>query len=56
MREGDILVRDDLARTFAALAVGGARLFYDGAWTEVLASEIQQNGGIVTAEDIRSYK
>src|SRR6266478_532609 len=56
LREGDTLVQTDLAATLSAIAVRGRRGFYEGPVAEKLAAAIRDAGGIMTTEDLRSYR
>jgi gamma-glutamyltranspeptidase / glutathione hydrolase len=56
LREGDTLVQPDLAATFAAIAAQGPRGFYQGAVAEKLAAGVREAGGIMTPDDLKSYR
>lgn len=56
LREGDKLVQSDLANTLQAIADHGADGFYDGPVAEKLANAIQTAGGIITRDDLKSYR
>ncbi len=56
LREGDRLVQDDLATTLSAIAEQGPRGFYQGPVAEKLAKAIGDAGGIMTADDLKSYQ
>jgi gamma-glutamyltranspeptidase/glutathione hydrolase len=53
---GDTLVQRDLADTLEAIAQKGPRAFYEGAIAEKLAAGVQAAGGIMTSEDLRTYR
>lgn len=53
---GELLRQPDLARTLERIARHGARDFYEGETAHILAEEMQKHGGLVTLEDLRSYK
>jgi gamma-glutamyltranspeptidase/glutathione hydrolase len=55
LREGDKLVQTDLADTLMAIAEQGPRGFYEGPVAEKLALGIRSAGGIMTADDLKSY-
>src|SRR6201995_573130 len=55
LQEGDRLVQSDLAATLTAIAEQGPRGFYEGPVAEKLASAIRDAGGIMTADDLKSY-
>jgi gamma-glutamyltranspeptidase/glutathione hydrolase len=56
LREGDTLVQRDLAATLAAIAAQGPRGFYQGAIAEKLAAGVREAGGIMTPDDLKSYR
>jgi gamma-glutamyltranspeptidase/glutathione hydrolase len=53
---GDLLVQRDLADTLAAIAREGARAFYEGAIAERLAAAVRSAGGVMTVDDLRTYR
>ena len=54
--EGDRLVQSDLAETLSAVAAQGARGFYEGPVADKLAKALSDAGGIMTADDLKSYQ
>jgi len=56
LREGDRLVQADLAATLSAIAEQGARGFYEGPIAERLVQDIREAGGIMTADDLKTYR
>jgi gamma-glutamyltranspeptidase/glutathione hydrolase len=56
LREGDHLVQSDLAATLSMIAEQGRRGFYEGPVAEKLARAISGAGGIITADDLKSYQ
>nr|XP_019833503.1 PREDICTED: gamma-glutamyltranspeptidase 1 isoform X1 [Bos indicus] len=56
MREGDRVTMPRLADTLETLASEGAQAFYNGSLTAQIVKDIQEAGGIVTAEDLNSYR
>ena len=54
--EGDRLVQSDLAATLSAIAEQGPRGFYEGPVAERLAKAVRDGGGIMTADDLKSYQ
>jgi gamma-glutamyltranspeptidase/glutathione hydrolase len=56
LREGDRLVQTDLAATLTAIAEQGSRGFYEGPVAEKLVKAIDDAGGIMTADDLKSYQ
>ena len=56
LREGDRLVQTDLAATLSSVAEHGARGFYEGPVAEKLVKAIVEAGGIMTSDDLKSYR
>src|SRR5215468_200156 len=56
LREGDTLVQGDLAAVLSAIAEQGPRGFYEGPIAEKLVKSIRDAGGIMTADDLKSYQ
>ncbi len=54
--EGDRLVQADLAATLESIAANGPRGFYEGPIAARLVQGIRIAGGIMTEEDLRSYR
>ena len=54
--QGEILRQPDLARTLARIAAKGPGGFYQGETASLLASEMASNGGIITLDDLKSYR
>ncbi|ORZ08619.1 gamma-glutamyltransferase, partial [Absidia repens] len=55
-KKGDIIRRPALASTLETIANEGADVFYKGSIAEQMIRTIQENGGILTLEDLTSYK
>ncbi|KAI1298584.1 Glutathione hydrolase 1 proenzyme [Halotydeus destructor] len=55
-KEGELLKRPDLATTFAHLSTHGADYLYQSPLADIFAEELSKHGGIITADDIKSYK
>jgi gamma-glutamyltranspeptidase/glutathione hydrolase len=53
---GDRLVQTDLANTLETIARNGPQAFYEGAIAQKLAAAVQAAGGVMTADDLRSYR
>ncbi len=53
---GGSLRQDDLARTLALIATGGADAFYRGPLAAALDAEMRANNGLVRAEDLAAYR
>jgi gamma-glutamyltranspeptidase/glutathione hydrolase len=56
LREGDALVQPDLAATLAKIAEQGPRGFYQGPVAEKLVNAVRGAGGIMDADDLKSYQ
>ena len=56
LREGDTLIQTDLAATLSAIAARGPRGFYEGEIAEKLVKAIDDAGGIMTLDDLKSYQ
>lgn len=56
LRDGDKLVQSDLAATLTAIAERGPAGFYEGTVAEKLAAGIREAGGIITADDLKTYR
>lgn len=56
LREGDKLIQSDLAATLTAIAEQGPRGFYEGPVAEKIAKAVRDSGGIMTADDLKSYQ
>jgi len=56
LREGDTLIQTDLAATLSAIAARGPRGFYEGEVAEKLVKAIDDGGGIMTLDDLKSYQ
>lgn len=53
---GDRLVQSDLAATLEAIAQKGPRAFYEGPVAEKIAAAVQNAGGVMTTDDLKSYR
>jgi gamma-glutamyltranspeptidase/glutathione hydrolase len=56
LSQGDILKQTDLAETYRSIARQGNRWFYRGPFAEALDRWMSENGGIMTARDLRNYR
>jgi len=54
-REGEILRQPELADTLGRLQKKGPREFYEGKTAELIAEDMQHNGGLITRQDLRDY-
>lgn len=53
---GERLVQKALANVLRKIATEGKAGFYEGEVAEAMADDIQQNGGILTQEDLKNYQ
>lgn len=53
--EGDRLIQQDLAETYAALRTEGITAFYDGPLAERMVKAAQDAGGTLELDDLRNY-
>jgi gamma-glutamyltranspeptidase/glutathione hydrolase len=53
---GDTLLQADLGKTLERIARLGAKDFYEGETARLLAKDMQEHGGLITLEDLKSYK
>lgn len=54
--EGAIIKNPDLAKTLIKLGSNGADCFYKGKIAKAIASEMQDEDGIITIKDLENYK
>jgi gamma-glutamyltranspeptidase/glutathione hydrolase len=55
-RDADRLVQPDLARTLRALADHGPAALYEGDIGERLVADMQANGGLISQDDLATYR
>jgi gamma-glutamyltranspeptidase/glutathione hydrolase len=55
-KEGDRLIQSDLAKTLARIQKDGAKGFYEGKTAQLIADDMKANNGLITLEDLKSYK
>jgi gamma-glutamyltranspeptidase/glutathione hydrolase len=55
-RAGEVLKQPDLAWTLGEIAKRGADGFYKGPVAERFAADMKANGGLITQEDLASYR
>lgn len=55
-QEGDIIVQEDLAKTLKIIGYQGADAFYTGVIADVIAHQMKESGGIITKEDLATYR
>ena len=53
---GSILIQKDLAQTFRTMVEGGIEAFYRGPIGTEIARFSQENGGLITEEDLATYE
>ena len=56
LRQGDTLVQRDLAESMRLIARQGADAFYQGPIGDRIVAEMSRHGGLITADDLRSYR
>jgi gamma-glutamyltranspeptidase/glutathione hydrolase len=54
--EGDRIILKDLAKTLAAIANEGPRVFYQGWVADRIAEDMKANGGLITKDDLAAYQ
>ena len=53
---GTLLIQSDLAATLEAVSKQGPRAFYEGPVADKIASAVRDAGGLMTSDDLKSYK
>lgn len=53
---GELLLQPDLALTMTSIANSGPEWFYRGPFAKMVGDWMQQNGGILSAEDFANYQ
>jgi len=53
---GEVFKQPQLAHTLELIARDGARGFYEGEVVDEIVASMRQNGGIITREDLSSYR
>lgn len=56
LKKGDKLVQANLAHSLEMIAEKGPKEFYQGAIADQIAQQMSQNGGLITKEDLASYR
>ncbi len=56
LQEGDVLVQNDLAKTFKLIRSHGADALYEGKMAEAVADVVQDFGGSMTPKDLAKYE
>lgn len=55
LKEGDLLIQKDLARTFTLIKEHGTDVFYKGEIADAIAKIVQKNGGSMAPGDVHKY-
>jgi len=55
-KAGEWLIQKDLAQTLRRIAGDGRDGFYSGATAALILKEMEKKGGLITLEDLKSYK
>jgi gamma-glutamyltranspeptidase/glutathione hydrolase len=53
---GETFVQPDLARSLELIARNGPREFYEGSIAQLIAKDMQANGGLITLDDLKAYR
>ena len=53
---GDMVIQSDLAQTLRSIAENGSTAFYGGEIAKSIASEMAENGGLLTEKDLAGYQ
>ena len=56
LKEGDLMIRRQYAKTLKAIMDNGADAFYQGDLAKLLVQDIQDAGGIITLNDMAKYQ
>ncbi|HXV78757.1 MAG TPA: gamma-glutamyltransferase [Candidatus Binatia bacterium] len=54
--EGEIIRQPELGRTLQAIVAEGADVFYQGWIAQAIVETVKKEGGVLSLEDLRSYK
>jgi gamma-glutamyltranspeptidase/glutathione hydrolase len=52
---GEVLRQPELAATFERIAKSGPNEFYEGKTAQLIAADMERNGGTITLEDLKEY-
>lgn len=55
-KEGDLFVQKDLAKSLKLISEEGADAFYKGKIADLISEDMKKNGGLITKDDLASYK
>ncbi len=53
---GDIIYLKDYAKTLKKISEGGPDVFYRGEIADIIAADMEKNGGLITKKDLMNYK
>ncbi len=53
---GQVIVLEELAQTLRGIAEGGPQAFYEGPVAEAIAGTVQEQGGVLTVEDLKAHR
>ena len=53
---GQVIVLEELARTLRGIAEGGPQAFYEGPVAEAIVATVQEQGGVMTHEDLKAHR
>lgn len=56
LKKGDKLVQQDLANSLTMIAENGPDAFYKGEIARQIAQQMQQNGGLITTDNLAAYQ
>ncbi len=56
LRVGETMHNPDMARTLRRIAASGPEIFYEGEIAREVADDMTNNGGLITAADLASYR
>lgn len=56
LKQGDILIQRDLARSLRAIAAHGTDWFYLGEYASKVGAWMQENGGVICRDDFAVYR
>jgi gamma-glutamyltranspeptidase/glutathione hydrolase len=54
--EGDLFIQPELANTLERLKREGPREFYEGRTAHLIAKDMEENGGLITLQDLKNYR
>src|SRR5439155_14011110 len=55
-KPGDTLIQTDLANTLKRIRDLGEKGFYEGETAKLIVEEMKRGGGIITLQDLKTYK